>query len=99
MWSVLTHAPRLAAALQTVTAAVVGVIANLSLWFALHVLFRRVDEVHLGPLRLFVPEAGSLDGVSLALACLALVRLRWSITTTLAICGGAALMWLGSGLV
>ncbi len=37
----LTHAPQLASALRTVTAAVVGVIANLSLWFALHVLFAR----------------------------------------------------------
>lgn len=98
----LTHAPRLAAALQSVTAAVVGVIANLSLWFALHVLFSRVDEVHLGPLRLFVPEVGSLDLVALVLSCLALVlifALRWSIVATLAICGGAALLWLGFGVV
>lgn len=96
----LTHAPRLASALQSVTAAVVGVIANLSLWFALHVLFARVDEMHAGPLRLFVPELGSLDVVSLALSALALVlifALRWSITATLAVCGGAALAWLALG--
>jgi chromate transporter len=35
----LTHMPRLSGALAAITAAVVGVIANLSLWFALHVLF------------------------------------------------------------
>jgi chromate transporter len=94
----LTHAPRLASALRTVTAAVVGVIANLSLWFALHVLFARVDERHLGPLRLFVPDSASLDVVALALSVVALVlifALRWSIVATLAVCGAAALLWLG----
>jgi chromate transporter len=94
----LTHAPRLAAALRTVTAAVVGVIANLSLWFALHVLFARVDERHLGPLRLFVPDIASLDVVALALSVVALVlifALRWSIVATLGVCGAAALLWLG----
>ncbi len=91
----LTHAPRLAAALRTVTAAVVGVIANLSLWFALHVLFARVDERSIGPLRLFVPDVASLDVVATALSVLALVlifALRWSIVATLAVCGGAALL-------
>ncbi len=94
----LTHAPRLAAALRTVTAAVVGVIANLSLWFALHVLFARVDVRHLGPLRLFVPDVASLDVVALALSVVALVlifALRWSIVATLGVCGAAALLWLG----
>lgn len=98
----LTHAPRLASALQSVTAAVVGVIANLSLWFALHVLFTRVDEVHFGPVRLFVPDVATIDGVSLVLSCVALVLtfvLRSSITTTLAVCGGLALLWLGLGPV
>lgn len=96
----LTHAPRLASALQSVTAAVVGVIANLSLWFALHVLFTRVTEEHFGPLRLFVPELSSLDAVSLVLSCLALVLIFWlrrGIATTLAICGGASLLWLSLG--
>jgi chromate transporter len=94
----LTHAPRLASALRTVTAAVVGVIANLSLWFALHVLFARVDEVHAGPLRLFVPDLSSLDPVALVLSALALVlifALRWSIVATLGLCGAIALLWLG----
>jgi chromate transporter len=47
----LTHMPRLSGALVAITAAVVGVIANLSLWFALHVLFASQPEVALGPLR------------------------------------------------
>ena len=40
----LSAIPRLAGALASVTAAVVGVILNLSLWFALHVLFAKVDR-------------------------------------------------------
>jgi len=52
------------AALSAITAAVVGVILNLSLWFALHVLFRRVAELHVGPLRLLVPELASVDGAA-----------------------------------
>jgi chromate transporter len=93
----LTHAPRLASALRTVTAAVVGVIANLSLWFTLHVLFAHIDERHLGPLRLYVPDLATLDTVALVLTVLALLLvfvLRAGIATTLAVCGAASLVWL-----
>jgi len=96
----LTHAPRLSSALQSVTAAVVGVIANLSLWFALHVLFAKVDELHLGPVRLFAPELGSLDLVALRLAGIAMVLIFWlrrSIVETLAVCVAAALVWRALG--
>ena len=94
----LTHAPRLASALSTVTAAIVGVIANLSVWFALHVLFARLDERFFGPLRLFVPDPASVNWVALALSGLAVVlvfALRAGIATTLGLCAGAALLWLG----
>jgi chromate transporter len=94
----LTGAPRLASALRMVMAAVVGVIASLSLWFALHVLFAAVDEHRFGPLRLFVPDPASINGVALALACLAVVLLlvlRRGIATTLAVCAILALLWLG----
>ena len=47
--------------LAMITAAVVGVIANLSLWFALHVLFREVGELHFGPARIYWPEWSSFD--------------------------------------
>jgi chromate transporter len=93
----LTAAPRLSSALATVTAAVVGVIGNLSVWFALHVLFAEVKETDLGPLRLFVPSLASIDPVALALAVLALVLVfvvRAGIATTLGVCAGAALLWL-----
>jgi|JRHI01.1.fsa_nt_gi chromate transporter len=93
----ITAAPRLASALSTVTAAVVGVIGNLSLWFALHVIFHTVDERTFGPLRLIVPKLGSIDLLSVALSLLAVVLLfvlHRGIATTLAICACASLLWL-----
>jgi chromate transporter len=61
------------AALSAITAAVVGVILNLSIWFALHVVFRTVNELQLGPLRLLVPSLSSLDVGALGLALWAMV--------------------------
>jgi chromate transporter len=74
------------AALSAVTAAVVGVIAKLSLWFALHVLFESVSEKHFGPLRLLVPNPVSLNApatVLCAFAFMALFRFRWGTAVTL----------------
>ncbi|WP_309666888.1 chromate efflux transporter [Tabrizicola sp.] len=74
----LTAMPRLAGALAAITAAVVGVIANLSLWFALHVLFRTVATVEAGPLHFILPDLTSLNPVALliglAAAWLLLIR-------------------------
>jgi chromate transporter len=74
------------AGLSCITAAVVGVILNLSLWFALHVLFRQLSEQRLGPLRLFVPQLGSIDFAALALsvmAMLAIFRFKLGMVPTL----------------
>jgi chromate transporter len=93
----LTADLRLASALRTVTAAVVGVIGNLSVWFALHVLFAEVGERVVGPLRLFVPAPASVNWEVLALAVLAVLLLfgfKRGIATTLAVCGGTALLWM-----
>jgi chromate transporter len=73
----LTHMPRLSGALAAITAAVVGVIANLSLWFALHVLFASVPEVTIGPLHLTRPELATLRPVPALIAILAAVTLLW----------------------
>jgi chromate transporter len=62
---------RLAGALAAITAAVVGVILNLSVWFALHVLFGRVQEMRAGPLRWYAIDVTSLDVVAAALAGIA----------------------------
>ena len=88
--------PRLAGALAGVTAAVVGVILNLSLWFALHVLFGSVAATWHGPVRLWTPELASLNVEALLLSVLAaalLLRLHFGIASTLAITAAAALAW------
>lgn len=63
--------PRLAGALAAITAAVVGVVLNLSVWFALHVLFGTVTESTFGPLRLFLVDPATLDLKAAALAAVA----------------------------
>lgn len=69
----LRQARALSAALAAITAAVVGVILNLALWFALHVLFVDIDERGVGIFRLYVPDLVSLDPVASALMLAALV--------------------------
>jgi len=62
-------------ALIAITAAVVGVVLNLAVWFALHVVFRTLAPVRWGPLQLLVPELASFDSVALVLAGAALVAM------------------------
>src|SRR4051812_11323148 len=64
---------RLSGALAAITAAVVGVILNLTVWFALHVLFGRVEERAAGPLRWYAFDPLALDLKVAALATLAAV--------------------------
>jgi chromate transporter len=64
---------RLTGALAAITAAVVGVILNLSVWFALHVLFGTVTEMHAGPLRWFAFDPRALDTHVAVLAATAAV--------------------------
>ena len=65
----------LSAALSAITAAVVGVILNLAVWFGLHVVFGTVDERRLAGLRVLVPDVATIDPVALVLAALALVAM------------------------
>ena len=64
---------RLSGALAAITAAVVGVILNLTVWFALHVLFGVVQEARFGPLRWYAFDPSALDLKVAALALLAAV--------------------------
>ena len=64
---------QLSGALAAITAAVVGVILNLSVWFALHVLFGQVTEMHAGPLRWYAFDPFALDLRATALAAIAAV--------------------------
>ena len=90
----LTAAPRLAGALAGIMAAVVGVIANLSLWFASHVIFASVGHVTLGPLSMTLPDLTSLNPDLLAIAVGAaflLLRLHLSLPWVLLAAGLSAL--------
>ncbi|TGD65129.1 chromate efflux transporter [Tabrizicola sp. WMC-M-20] len=73
----ITADPRLAGALAAIMAAVVGVIANLSLWFALHLLFARVTPQGFGPVQLMVPDLASLNPTALGLAAISALLLLW----------------------
>jgi chromate transporter len=89
----LTHMPRLSGALAAITAAVVGVIANLSLWFALHVLFANLPEVTAGPVRLLLPDLTSVRPVPALIAVLAaylLLRRHWSLLAVLTVSAAAS---------
>ena len=69
--------PRLKGALSAITAAVVGVIFNLSLWFALHVFFTKVDVVKTYGMSLFVPDPASLDLGVVIIALVSAALLLW----------------------
>jgi chromate transporter len=91
----------LAGALAGITAAVVGVIAYITLWFGLHVLFRSVGEIMVGPVRLVTIDFSSLNVVMAALCIVAFVLMfvfhRGVMTTVgvLALLGVAARFLMG----
>lgn len=82
--------PRLRAALGAVTAAVVGVIANLSLWFALHVLFAETKDSVFGPL----PDLSALRAETLPLLGLAALLLYFKAPVPLMLALTAAASWV-----
>jgi len=80
--------PKLSGALQAITAAVVGVILNLSIWFSLHVVFARVTRETLGPLVLWRPELVSFDWrvPVIAIVCgVLLLKLHWGLIKVLGV--------------
>jgi chromate transporter len=86
----------LASALAAVTAAVVGVIASLGLWFALHVLFAGISEVDLGPVTLPWPDFATLDGMAALIAVvsgIALIRFKANMIAVLAAAALAGAAW------
>ena len=87
--------PRLSGALAAVTAAVVGVILNLTIWFALHVLFARVEEARAGPLRWYAFDPAALDwkaGALALIAALLMLRLRRGLVETVALMAAAGIL-------
>ncbi|MGB1923648.1 MAG: chromate transporter, partial [Candidatus Puniceispirillaceae bacterium] len=73
----LTHQPRLQAALSSIMAAVVGVIANLFLWFALHIVFMRISHETVGPFTLLIPDITSADMTTITIAAACSVVAFW----------------------
>ncbi|MHA6723170.1 chromate efflux transporter [Sphingomonas sp. RS2018] len=89
-----------AGALSAITAAVVGVVLNLAVWFALHTLFRETAAVAFGPIHFDAPVLASLDPWAMALAGAAVAAVFWlraGIITTLVASSiaGLALYLLG----
>lgn len=83
------------AALAGVTAAVVGVIANLALWFGVHFIFGEVSHLQVGILRGDVPELASVNWEALLLSGLAgllLLRFKWGLFKVLGVCVAAGMV-------
>jgi chromate transporter len=88
----------LSAALTGITAAVVGVIANLGVYFAVHTLFSETRTVDWSVFSLVLPDPATPRWVALGIAVVAAVlifRLKWSVLRTLGVC---AVLGLAAGL-
>jgi chromate transporter len=92
----LRNNTHLSAALTGITAAVVGVIANLAVYFAFHTLFAETITAHWGFIGMELPDAATVKPLALAIAAVAAIVIfgfKWSVLRTLGICallGGAA---------
>ncbi len=89
----------LSSALSAITAAVVGVILNLAVWFSLNTLFASLNSVQMGPAVFLVPVWGSIDWAAFIIAAgafLAMLRFKAGMIPTLAGCAlaGLAYFWL-----
>jgi chromate transporter len=92
----LSSKPRLRGAMHAISAAVTGVILNLSLWFALNVMFGELLLWSAGPVRLLIPVWSSINIAALsltALAALLLLRLRLGLIPVLFISAGSGWLW------
>jgi chromate transporter len=92
----------LAGALSAITAAVVGVILNLAIWFAIHTLFHATVPVHSLGLSFEAPVLGSVAPWALALsvaAAAAIFRFNVGMLQTLGACAAAGLLLHVAGVV
>jgi chromate transporter len=84
------------AALATITAAVVGVVLNLAVWFALHVLFRELTEVQGLGMKVEVPVLASINVASLVLtlgALIAVFRFKINMIVVLGTCAAIGVVY------
>jgi len=101
---VLRDNKAVSAALSTITAAVVGVVLNLAIWFALHTMFHEVRPVRGYGFAFDMPVPGSVDPWALALSLAAIVaifRFKVGMITTLLACSavGIALHFPGLRMI
>ena len=89
----------LSAGLSAITAAVVGVISNLAVWFALNVLFGTVGEAEFWPFTLPVPELATLNAAALAIALGAGVALLRFHVNLFVLLGAATLAGIAATLL
>lgn len=89
----------LADALSAVTAAVVGIIGSLALWFGLHVLFTAAEPVTFGPFRVLVPELASFDAFATAIAGVSAIALLGFKVPMLVVLGAAALLGIAASML
>ena len=90
----------LTSALNGITAAVVGVIANLAVFFTVHALFARTSRHTTGPFRVDLPVLSTADGFAFALTALALLLAfgrSWSPLRILGLCGAVGLAYAALG--
>lgn len=90
----ISNQPRLSGALAAITAAVVGVILNLSVWFALHVFFGKVDQIEIGILTLWVPDFSTVSWIPIAIAGVGIWALLFRHVNLLIVLAGAAIAGL-----
>jgi chromate transporter len=89
-------------ALSAITAAVVGVILNLAIWFALHTIFRDVTPIRAYGLSFDMPVPASVDAWALVLslaAVLAIFRFKAGMIPTLAGCCGVGMLLYAIGVI
>jgi chromate transporter len=87
-------------ALSAITAAVVGVVLNLAVWFAIHAVFSEVDPIRVFPFAFDAPRWSSVNPWALALsiaAVIAIFRLKIGMIPTLIGCSGAGLLLFFAG--
>jgi chromate transporter len=92
----------LAGALSSITAAVVGVVLNLAIWFAIHTVFREVRPLRAFGVGFDAPVLSSIDPLAFALAlaaAIAIFRFKTGMVPVLAACSLAGVLFYLAGLV
>ena len=91
----ISSQPRLHGALSAITAAVVGVILNLSIWFMIHVFFEKISDVQFGPINLLWPNFSYINVPAIFLTSISIwliIKLKWNIASVLLINASLALL-------